>query len=104
VKKAGIVLSVSLFLILLSTTAFACETGNRVRGQTVYVPITYSEGPTFYIHALPHRAHLLHLRGVHHAPLSKIRAHALFAHKGNFQFSSILSVGFKSVIWILINQ
>jgi len=42
-KKLGIVISLSLCLILLSTSAFAW--GNRVTGQTVYVPISYHGGP-----------------------------------------------------------
>lgn len=48
-KKIGFVLSVILCLIFLSTTAFARETFEKAKGQTVIVPITYTEGPAFSI-------------------------------------------------------
>jgi hypothetical protein len=42
-KKAGIVVSVSLCLILLSTSAFAWGLVHKSFGQTVYVPVSVSE-------------------------------------------------------------
>ena len=41
-KKAGIVISLSLCLILLSTSAFAGGWGNRYRGQTVITCARFS--------------------------------------------------------------
>ena len=46
-KKMGIVVSLSLCLLLLSTSAFAW--GDRVTGQTVYVPIDYHQNFPFTV-------------------------------------------------------
>jgi len=48
-KKAGIIVSLFLCLILLSTSAFAGGIGKRVTGQTIYVPIDYHQNFSFTI-------------------------------------------------------